>query len=94
MKIDKKTVVYLADLAKLDLKEKEIEKFSKQLSDIVSFVEKLKEVTTDVKINSEYLNLDDISRSDDCISWSEDEKKLALNNRKNKAGLIKAPKIR
>ncbi len=94
MKIDKKTLSYLADLAKLKLSDKETAKFSEQLSEIVSFVEKLKEVKSEVKIKKEYLSLDEISRDDDCVLWPSDEKDLALNKRKNSSGLIKAPKIR
>ncbi len=94
MKIDKKTVSYLADLAKIDLNEKEIEKFSKQLSDIISFIEKLKQIEVTVKIKEEYINLNDVSRIDDHISWPENENKLALNQENIESGLIKAPGIR
>ncbi len=94
MKIDKELLINLADLAKLKLSDKELDMFSEQLTEIVSFVEKLKEIKTDVEIKQEYLCLDDISRLDEQISWSEDEKEIALGQKNKKTSLIKAPKIR
>ncbi|NPA52296.1 MAG: Asp-tRNA(Asn)/Glu-tRNA(Gln) amidotransferase subunit GatC [Aquificae bacterium] len=48
--LKKEDVIKVAQLAKLRLKEEEIELFSKQLPQIVSFVEKLSELDTeDVK---------------------------------------------
>lgn len=45
--IDKETVINVAKLAKLNLTEEEIELFSKQLPEIIKFVEKLEELDTE-----------------------------------------------
>lgn len=44
MKIDRELVLYIAKLAHLQLQEPEIELFSKQLQDILQYIEKLSEV--------------------------------------------------
>ena len=41
MKLDKNNILHLADLAKLELTENEIVTYSKQLEDILSYVEKI-----------------------------------------------------
>ena len=45
--IDRETVLKIASLSKLKLSEEEIELFSRQLPDIVKFVEKLEELDTE-----------------------------------------------
>ncbi|WP_457640360.1 Asp-tRNA(Asn)/Glu-tRNA(Gln) amidotransferase subunit GatC [Persephonella sp.] len=45
--IDRETVEKVAQLAKLRLTEEEVEIFSKQLSDILGFIEKLEELDTE-----------------------------------------------
>ncbi|WP_457622349.1 Asp-tRNA(Asn)/Glu-tRNA(Gln) amidotransferase subunit GatC [Persephonella sp.] len=45
--IDRETVLKVSQLAKLSLTEEEVELFSKQLSDILGFIEKLEELDTE-----------------------------------------------
>ncbi|GAH64444.1 unnamed protein product [marine sediment metagenome] len=45
-KIDRKEVKYIAHLARLQLTSEEEEKFSRQLGEILTYVDKLKEVNT------------------------------------------------
>ncbi len=47
MKIDKETLGKIAHLARLEIDEKDVPKMLEEMSKIVSFVEKLKEVNTD-----------------------------------------------
>ena len=44
MKITKKQVEHMADLAQLKLSDKETDKFAKEFSEILSYIEKLNEV--------------------------------------------------
>ncbi|NPA12710.1 MAG: Asp-tRNA(Asn)/Glu-tRNA(Gln) amidotransferase subunit GatC [Aquificae bacterium] len=44
--IDRETVIKVAKLSKLQLTQEEVELFSKQLSDILRFIEKLEELDT------------------------------------------------
>jgi len=45
--IDRETVLKVAELARLKLTEEEIELYSKQLKDILEFVNTMNEVNTD-----------------------------------------------
>jgi aspartyl-tRNA(Asn)/glutamyl-tRNA(Gln) amidotransferase subunit C len=45
--IDRETVLKVAQLAKLELSDEEVELFSKQLADILNFVDQMKEVDTE-----------------------------------------------
>lgn len=52
--INKDEVKYIADLASLKLSEEEVDKFSKQLSDILDYVEKLDELDTEDIVPTAY----------------------------------------
>ena len=73
-KLSKADVKHVAKLSKLNLTSKEIEKFRKQLSDIVGYVNKLKEVdTSKVTPTSQTIGLVNVLREDkldkdDCLS--------------------------
>lgn len=63
--LTKEQVKHVASLAKLSLSEKEIKKFQKQLSDILDYVEVLKEVdTTQVEPTSQVTGLENVIRDD------------------------------
>ena len=47
MSIDKDTVKHISKLARISLDDKKIESLSKNLSSIISFIEKLNELNTD-----------------------------------------------
>jgi len=75
--ISKKEVQHIAKLARLSLTEKEIKKLQKELSSILDYFEKLKEVDiTDVKPTSHSIEIENIFR--------EDEPKRELLERVNK----------
>jgi len=52
--INEKEVKYIADLASLKLSDEEVETFSKQLSDILDYVEKLDELDTEDIVRTGY----------------------------------------
>jgi aspartyl-tRNA(Asn)/glutamyl-tRNA(Gln) amidotransferase subunit C len=59
-------VVNVAKLANLPLKPEEEKKFAKQLTNILAYVEKLKEVDTEnVEITSQVTGLENIIRKDE-----------------------------
>ena len=90
MKID---VSHVAKLANLPLKPNEKEKFEKQLSEILSYVEKLNEVDTkNVETTSQVTGLENVTREDETSpSLSQEE---ALSNTKSKHnGLFKVKAI-
>lgn len=63
--IEKKEVRYVAKLARLNMSQKEEEKFTKELSSILQYVEKLKEVDTSrVEPTSHPFDVRDVMRED------------------------------
>jgi len=86
-------IKHIADLAKLNIKEQELEKYKKQLSDIMTEINKIEEV----KIDENDIM---ISPTDNENCYDEDIVKLhiskeeAFKNAKNqKGGYIVVPKI-
>ena len=84
--ISKEEVEHIAKLARLSLSKKEIEKFQKELSSILDYIEKLKKVDIKkVEIYSHRWLGEDIMRDD------QESKKLKMENKKL---LELAPKIK
>lgn len=81
--ITKNEVQHIAKLARLDLTEKEIDKFQKDLSSILNYIEKLKEVDVqDTPPMSHSVKVEDVMRKDEMrlngASAAEAEKLLDL----------------
>lgn len=90
MKIDVKKI---AKLANLDVPDKEFPKFEKQLEEIVSYVEKLKEVnTTGVEITSQVTGLENVTRQDSPSESLSQEEALS-NSKSTDNGLFKVNAI-
>ena len=47
MKLSKEEVLYVGNLARLEIKEEEVDTFAQQLSDILLYIDKLNEIDTD-----------------------------------------------
>ena len=79
MKISKDTVKHVAELARLEFKEEELEKFTEQLGNILEHIEELNELdTSNVEPTFHVLDLSTPLREDVVESWlSSDE---ALEN--------------
>lgn len=90
MKID---VTHVAKLANFPLKPEEKDKFEKQLSEILSYVEKLKEVDTkNAEITSQVTGLENVTREDKATpSLSQEEVLSNTESRHN--GLFKVKAI-
>ena len=64
-------VKYVANLARLDLNEEEIQDFTNQLNDIISFVRQLESVdTTNIEPTSHASSVVDIIREDKPVSYT------------------------
>ena len=76
-------VKHVAQLARLKLSQKELAKFQKQLSDILTYVDQLKAIKTkQVNLTSQVTGLENVFRDDQpdpCLSQKE-----ALSEAKNK----------
>jgi len=95
--MDKKEVQHIAKLARLGLTEKEIEKFQKELSSILEYVEKLKEVDiSEVEPTSHSIKVENVMRGDEMLpksaSADEAEKLLDLAP-ESKDGYLKVKSI-
>jgi aspartyl-tRNA(Asn)/glutamyl-tRNA(Gln) amidotransferase subunit C len=65
MALAKKEVKHIAHLARLGLTDEEIEKYTKQLSSILDYVEQLKEVKTEgVEPTAQVTGLENVMRED------------------------------
>ncbi|MFH0913055.1 MAG: Asp-tRNA(Asn)/Glu-tRNA(Gln) amidotransferase subunit GatC [Candidatus Omnitrophota bacterium] len=65
MAVSKETVKYVAHLARIELKPKELEKLSQQLKDILGFIDKLKKLDIqNINPTSHILPINNIFRED------------------------------
>ena len=93
MAITSAEVDKIAKLAKLDLSEDEREKFTSQLSDIISYVEKLSELDTkDVEPLAHVNDLMDVFREDESRPSMEKED-VFKNSPQNDNEFFLVPKV-
>jgi aspartyl-tRNA(Asn)/glutamyl-tRNA(Gln) amidotransferase subunit C len=94
-KIDKKEVEHIAKLARLSLTEKEIEKYQKELSQILEYIEKLKEVdVSNVEPTFHPLKVKNVMRKDTEIKKGiEKIKKLIESMPERKEGYLKVKRV-
>jgi aspartyl-tRNA(Asn)/glutamyl-tRNA(Gln) amidotransferase subunit C len=93
MKISKADVLYVADLARLELDEASLERFAGQIDEILAYVDKLNEVdTTGVKPTSHAISLTNAFREDEERASIQPERALA-NAPEQEDGCFVVPKI-
>ena len=88
-----KDVEHVAKLARLELNDAEKEKFTKQLGDVLKYVEQMNEVdTTNVKPMAHAFDIVNVMREDKVIrEIARDE--LLKNAPEEENGFFKVPKI-
>jgi len=93
VKITKDEVLYVADLARLDLDEASIDKFAGQIATILDYVDKLNEVdTAGVRPTSHAISLTNAFRADEQEQHLERDKALANAPQKEEGNFV-VPKI-
>jgi aspartyl-tRNA(Asn)/glutamyl-tRNA(Gln) amidotransferase subunit C len=93
MKITKELVLHIAELAHLKLKEDEIEKFQRDLNQILEYVDKLNELDTEnVEPLSHPLPLINVMR-DDRLKESVERDKALKNAPDATEEFFKVPKV-
>ena len=93
MKITEDEVLYVADLARLDLDEAAIDKFAGQIGTILDYVDKLNEVDTEgIRPTSHAIFLTNAFRDDEQIEHLEREQALANAPEKEDGNFI-VPKV-
>lgn len=95
--INKEEVKHIAKLARLGLTNKEIGRFQKELSKILDYIEKLKEVDiSKVKATSHSIEMENIMRSDESQkskTKNQIPKKLMELAPETKNGYLKVKKV-
>jgi aspartyl-tRNA(Asn)/glutamyl-tRNA(Gln) amidotransferase subunit C len=93
MAITKETVEYVAHLARIELKPKELEKLSGQLQDIINFIDKLKKLdVNNINPTTHILPLENVFREDTVrVSLAVD--KVLMNAPGREGNFFSVPKV-
>jgi len=93
MKITRDQVEHIAHLARLEFNEKEIEAFTRQMNNILTYFDKLKEVdTTSVEPTSHAIRVTNVFREDEVKESIPSD--LSLKNAPEQEGsCFRVPKI-
>ena len=93
MKITRDEVLYVADLARLDLDEASIDMFAEQITEILGYVDMLKAVDTEgVQATSHAISLTNAFREDENKEHLERDRALANAPEKEQGSFI-VPKV-
>lgn len=93
-KLSKEEVLKLAKLSKLRLSDEEIEKFQKEISDILGYVEQLSSVDTEgLKPTSQVTGLENVARKDEIIDYGVSNEELLKNAPDTKDGQFKVKRV-
>lgn len=91
MEIEKDMVKYVAQMARLQLSEKEIDNMLKEVKVMMSYMDKLNELdTSDVKSMEHIISLRNIFRNDN-VEKSLSREKLFSNTPSGEKGYFKVP---
>ncbi|MGM9994351.1 MAG: Asp-tRNA(Asn)/Glu-tRNA(Gln) amidotransferase subunit GatC [Candidatus Avigastranaerophilus sp.] len=91
--IGKEDVKHVAKLARLELTEEEIEKYSKQLDEIIKYVEQMNEVdTTGVEPMPHPIPVYNVMREDE-VKYEQTKEELMANAPFEEDGFFRVPKI-
>ena len=93
MKITKKEVAHIAELARLSFSGKEMELFTEQLNQILVYMEKLNEIdTSEIKPTYHALDLINVFREDQ-IEPSLSTQKVLFNAPQSDKDMVTVPRI-
>lgn len=91
--IGKEDVKHVAKLARLELTEEEIEKYSKQLDEIIKHVEQMNEVdTTGVEPMPHPIPVYNVMREDE-VKYEQTKEEMMANAPFEEDGFFRVPKI-
>ena len=95
MKLTKQEIQHIADLARLELTNEELEKYGSQLSGVLNYIDELKEVdTANVAPTAQVTGLENIMRADEVEAWPQDEVEMALGQAPEREGrLVKVRRV-
>ena len=88
-----KDVEHVAKLARLELTEEEKELYTRQLGDVLKYVDQMNEVdTTNVKPMSHAIDFVNVMR-EDVVSYDNTKEELMANAPEEENGFFRVPKI-
>lgn len=90
-KIDNKTVEKIADLAKIDLTNAEIDKFAGEIDSILEYVEKLKEIETDEIDYESHVELNNVMDEDETRKSLDTD--VAIGQARTKGKYVSVPSV-
>lgn len=91
--VTKEDVLRIADVARLHITEEEAEMYSSQLTEILTFTEKINELNTDdVKPTTNGNDVKNVLRDDEPVTWPHREEVLK-NAPDHEDGQFKVPTI-
>lgn len=74
MKLSLEDVKHIAELARLELTDEELNIYEKQLSNVLDYIDQLQEVdTTDVEPTAQVTGLENVMRDDIVLEWNKEE---------------------
>jgi len=81
MPLSKEEIKHIAKLARLDLTDAELEKYGGQLSDVLNYIDQLKEVEVKgVEPTAQVTGQENVLREDKIEDWNEKEIEEALTD--------------
>lgn len=94
-KISLQEVEHIAELARIGLTKEEKERFSEELSDVLEYIEQLKEMDTEnIEPVSQVTGLVNVVKEDVAVNCDEDtRKKIVANFPEKKDGCVKVKQI-
>jgi aspartyl-tRNA(Asn)/glutamyl-tRNA(Gln) amidotransferase subunit C len=93
-KLKREDILKLANLARLDLTEEEIEEFVGELSEILQYVEQLQGIdVTGLKPTQQVTGLTNVTRPDEIVDYNYQPKELLKNVPSVQDDLIKVKRI-
>ena len=93
--IDKTQVEHIAELARLELSEAEVEQYSGELTAVLGYIDQLNKVATNgVEPTAQVTGLVNRTRQDVVQDWPAEEKAAALSAAKrDESGLLEVKKV-
>ena len=93
MSVSKEDVKHIAKLSKLNLTEKELEKYTNELSSIVDFANELSNISVEgIKPTAHILDIKNVFRKDE-VQPSYDREEILKNAPSKDAGCVSVPKV-
>lgn len=94
MQLSKEEVQKVAQLARIELTDEEVEKFSTQLSDVLSYVEQLQAVDTDgVEETAQVTGLENVLREDAVVKDHEEQEAAIAQAPEHVANMVKVKSV-